>query len=578
MATVTSNPRRRLSKIPTGDSSYSNIASRYASTFQKAIDTAEENDLQTKLNLFKLGSLKYEDFKNYLSDKIKGLDAGSTKASTYTSLMVEAEKYNKTLIENNAKTTVEQARANMLEQFKGKVTTQNELDIVRKLKDLAPKGTSTYADLVTEEAKLKNQVISEGAAAGKTTIKNNLDKYFAYVATENKQLIQDFQNGKITGYQLDQQLLQNGTQMKTALSTAESKGIDIPQTYYTDVAENTDYVKNRLAQREVGQVFDVLDRSGKVQSITHQELENDKLKSTPDYIRSKYTIESNPTGSIFYVVDSTTGQKAVKTPFVSTTDANRAIKQLDETNGYSLVVPQTNANGITTTKQFNYNPVDQSFSPSDNTNFKLYTPAATGFESRFQVQSGKTLTDFINGGLTRLKQFLSPTDNSVDVNSLQNSFGSTDKTQTGPFMSPTILSAGATQPTVATTEPTVTEPTVKKENFFSKAVDFLKGKPAPTVTTPQDNIPVAKGNIDLSGTNFGPNLNLKSLNLNLPTAVGANSSFVSPTMPSLSVNSNNSVTSGPSMGPSTSTNTGLLDKVKNFGTTALGNIKKFFGF
>lgn len=573
MATVTSNPRRRLSKIPSSGS-YSNIASRYADSFQKAIDTSEQNDLETKLNLFKLGQIPYSELQKYIADKTKDLDPSSTKAVNYTSLLVEAEKYNKTLQDNNAKTLSDNTRAKLLDSFKGVVTTRDQLSIVQQLKSVVPKDTTEYANLAVEEANLKKQASTEGVAAGKTNTKNNLDKYFAYVSSENAQLIKDFQSGKITGYQLDTQLYQNGTQMQSALTSAESKGIDIPQTYYTDVAENTNYVKNRLAQREVGQVFDVLDKSGKVQSITHQELENDKLKTTPDFIRSKYSIETNAAGNIFYVVDSTTGERAVKTPFVSTTDAKRAMTQLDEKTGYSLVVPQATENGIAGTKQFNYNPADQSFSPSDNANYKLYTPASTGFESRFQVQSGKSLGDFINNGITRLKQFFDPTKNDLDVSSLKNSFGgSVDKTQTGPFMSPTVVSgAGETAPVTnaETFAPPKTE--VPKENFFTKATDFLKGKPGPTLTMPQDTLNVPKGNLDISGLNLGKT-DFSSMNLNLPSF---NNNFGSPGG-SFNVQGGANF-SGPSMGPTTSTNTGLIDKVKNFGSTALGNIKKFFGF
>jgi hypothetical protein len=253
--------------------------------------------------------------------------------------------------------------------------------------------------------------------------------------------------------------------------------------------------------------------------------------------------------------------------------------QLDEKTGYSVVVPQANANGIAGTKQFNYNPADQSFSPSDNSNYKLYTPASTGFESRFQVQSGKTLTDFINNGITRLKSFFDPAKNDLDVTSLQNSFGgSPDKTQTGPFMSPTVVSGtGETTPasTAETFAPPKTE--VPKENFFTKAVDFLKGKPGPTLTMPQDTIGRTQGNLDISGfdtskTNF-PSMNLNLPSFNLPSF---NTNFGSPG--GSFIQPGGATFSGPSMGPTTSTNTGLLDKVKNFGSTALGNIKKFFGF
>lgn len=581
MATVTTNPRRRLSKVPQARS-YANVASRYADTFQKAIDAQEANDLATKMNLFRLGQMDYATFRKYLEDKVKEAPAGSKKASDYTGLLVDAEKYNKQMVEDTAKTTVEKLRTKMLESIKGQVTNSDELRIVRELKKAVDPNSSVYDDLVTEEAKIKNSIATAGAAGGKKGMQDNLDKYYAHVATENANLIKDYKAGKITGYEMDQKLYQNGLNFQDAVNQAEKAGVNIPTTYYNAI-EDTNYVKQELAQREVGQVFDVMNKSGVVEPVTHQELEADKLKTSPDFVRSKFVVQPDATGSLFNIIDTSTGKQVNQVPATSQSEAVAMRKQLEDQSGYAVVVPKANANGITSLQQYNFDPKTQSYSSAENPEQKIYSPVSTGFENRFQVQPKTTLTDFLNAGITKLKSFLTPDQTSVDYEKLNQSLYPKEG-QMGPFMSPTLLASPSTAG-VASTAPVVSDkpfvaPTAGP-NIFQKATSAVKdffgsAKPTPKSIPAPGNMPVPQGNLDISGLKLDnmkmPEFNLNMPSFNMPTGFNAPSGF---NMPSSSFNP--PTTGGPSMGPTT-TGGGFLSKLKNFGQSALGSIKKFFGF
>lgn len=578
MATVTNNPRRRLSRVPNAPT-YANLASRYADTFQKAIEQQEQNDLNTKLTQFKMGEFSYEDLKKYLEQKIKEAPDGSSKKAQYTSSLYEADKFNKANIESEAKSTVERLRTQMLDSIKGKVTTAKELEIVRELKKAVNPESGAYADLVMEEAKLKNQVANEGAAGGKKGIQDALDKYYAKVSIENENLIKDYQAGKITGYELDTRLFQNGIEFQKAIAQAEKSGANIPTTYY-QAAEDTAYVKQRLGQREVGQVFDVMAKNGQVEAVTHQELEADKLRDNPQFIRSQFTIEPGPNGR-FQVVDTKTGQVqgrqgesgTIPRTFKTESDAQKFVSNLEQTTGYSVVVPKANENGITTLQQYNYDPKSQSYYTSEAPDKKVYTPVATGFESRFQVQPNKNLGDFINAGVAKLKSYFTPDQTNFDLDKMQADFYPKDQAA-GPFIEPTILSAPEVTPTMTPDKPMVT-PTPKK-SVFGQVKDFFSPPKQPVYAQNQLPNPIGPGNNPGLSNSFGPSFDLPDFKIdtsgipsggfNLP-----NMNFNAPSM------SSSASVNGPSMSPGGSS-TGFLGSIKNFGQSALGKVKSWLGF
>lgn len=582
MATITSNPRRRLSKIPSAPT-YASLASKYADTFQKAIDQQEAYDLETKMNLFRLGQTTYEDFKSYLEQKIKDAPAGTKKAADYTGLLVDAEKYNKQMIETNAKNTVEKMRTEMLEAIPGQVTTKNELDIVRKLKESVDKNSGVYADLVEQEAKLKNQLFNEGSSGGKSRLSDNLEKYYVAIATENKKLMEDYQAGKISGTELDTQLYNNGLNFQEAVAQAEASGVNVPASYL-QVVEDTSYVEERLAQREVGQVFDVFNKNGQVETVSHQELLNDKFSANPKYTNSKYVVVP-PTNAYdpYKLIDSETGKPVVddngmEVTASSATEARQLMEGLDGGETFSVKVPAKNANGLTTARQYNFDPTSQTFVPTDDPKAKTYAPVP-GKENRFAPQSeGQSLFDFLQAGIAKINSFFDPTTNKLNMQSLLGELNpntSANRTdQMGPFMEPTILDRQKdfVAPPEVQTAP-VMEPKQNK-GLFSKVKDAFssKGVNPPVIDLPGKPSTVS-GNLDLGETSF-PKFNLSSVNVpdfNL-------GSFNAPTGFSLGGGpiSSNMANAGPSFQPSSSTS--LFDKVKSFGQSALGKVKSFLGF
>lgn len=574
MATVTTNPRRRLSKIPAARS-YASVASRYADTFQKAIDAQEANDLNTKLNLFRLGQMSYADFKSFLEQKIKDAPGGSKKQADYTGLMIDAEKYNEQLQVDK----INNLKTQMLDKIQGNVTTKDELNIVRELKKTVDPSSKAYQSLVDSEVTLKQKVATEGKGAGKSALADQLQQYYTAIEVDNAKIADDFKKGLITGAEADQQLYDNGQNLKQAMIKASAGGVDIPAPVYKTVDEANQITAQRLAQREVGQVFDVINnQSGQVQSVTHQELLNDKNSTSPNFTQSRYSIEPDASGRRFTLVDTQTGKpvtyegSTTARSFDTTAKAKTAADALQGGNDFSVSVPQRDPNtGLMTAKKYSFDPQSQTFAPVDNVNLKTYTPSP-GQEQKFAPDSfSKTLGDFFNNGIVKIKNYLNPTDNSINLTGLKQELNPAVGTgTTGPFMGP--ANKPVTTPTPVSTTTQTAEFNPPKNNFISKVANIINPPKTPTITPP-GNMPSPTGNIDLSGTNLSgfkmPDLKIPEFNL---PGFNLNSTFNTPN-PSFNPPSSN----GPTMGPSSS-GAGFLDKIKSFGQSAIGGIKNFFGF
>lgn len=585
MANVTVTPGRRLSRIPPARS-YSNLASRYAQQFQAAIDQSEQNDLATKLNELRLGNISFDAFKQYTQKLIDAAPAGSSKKADYTGILVSAENFNKTNIENQAQTTVDKLRTQMLEKFPGQVTAKDQLAIVQKLKTAVDKKTDVYDSLVKEETQLKNQIINEAQTTGKGNLSNNLDKYYAALKTENDHLISEYQSGRLTGYELDSQLYQNGLNLANAVAKADAAGVNVPTSYY-QAADETGFIQQRLAQREVGQVFDVFDTSGKVQTVTHETLTADQAKTSPDFVRSRYQIEPDPAslGRRLMIVDTSTGQKFGAQSFATQAQASAAIAKLGEKAGWSVVVPQQTANGVVTQKQYNFDPKTQTFSPTDNPGLKVYTPVGDENANKFVAPAtGGSLLNFINAGITKLNEFVDKTTGSFNLPGLQAQLNPNRITNpaapnvNGPFMQPRILTepTPTPSPTIAS-QSRIPAPTVTPTSTVAPsptATTTPRGTQAPMSTQPRQSVqplqntlsevpvspPAVKSFTPFAGVDFS------KLNLNPVTAVQR------------FFGGGGAQTSGPTMGPSVTSGGGLIDKLRNFGQQAIGSVKNFFGF
>jgi hypothetical protein len=574
MATTTTGPRRRLSRLPQSRT-YDSLASKYSSVFKNALEQQQSNDIKLKVDQFKLGQISYEVLKKYMEDTIKTLPDGSSKKTEYTGLLVEAEKYNKQMINTNEKTKVDALRTKLLESFKGRITTKDELNIVRQLKASVNPNTDVYNDLTVEEAKLKNQTYTEGAGLGKKTIKDKLDRYFAEVAVENKQIQEDYQSGKITGYEADNRLYQNGIEMNKALEAAANQGVDIPSSYFGSVAEVSSALKNKIAQRETGLIFDVVDKQGKVQSVTHQELENDKLKTSPDFLRSKYSIEPVAAGSsAMRIVDSETGQPIKGKIFTSETDAKKYVASLQEKEGYSVVVPQQGAaGGPATTKQFNFNPKIGGFTPLDNPSTSFYSPVATGFESRFQVQKDVPLQNFIQNQTSQINKYYDTNTQQLNLEQMQSDLNPKEVMgPPSPFIGPektgTTGSAITLLPETSTSAKlSKTTPASKQNMSFNPTGMFNTIGPTlnPNGFSKSGSSSL---NLNIPGVNV-KDFNLPSFNLS-PSGLGPFNNQ----NPMDNVKTPNINTSGSNQG----FGSGILNTIKNLGNKAIGAIKGLFNF
>lgn len=583
MAVVTNNPRSRLSKIP-GARTYSAVASRYADTFAKAVDQQEQNEISTNLSEFKLGNLSYDSFKKYLEDKIKGAPVGSKNRADWTGLLVDADKFNKSNLEKEAIDTIEKLRSEAIDKFKGAMTSRDELNLVTQLKSAVNKDTDAYEKLVTEEQNLKQKVLAEGKAASKKSIEGNLDKYFAIAMAENKKITEDYKAGRITGSEADKQLYQNGVNLNSAVKQAEKAGITVPAAVTTEIANGVVFLQDRLAKREVGQIFDVVNqKNGEVESVTHQDLLNDQSAGTQNYTKSKYVIEPNASGTIFNVVDSSTGKK-VKTA-TNATQAKNIVSDLNKKEGgaFSVTVPQSDSTtGIISQKDFTFNPQTQTFATPDKPEEQVFAPNPNAGQ-RFLARAGAKLTDFISAGSQKLQQFLSPNEfggTSVDVNRLQQQFlppGVQGPTQSSPFIlpEPTPAPTPAQEMLKPTSMGLTVSPFVNpitgqpKEKLFSQnrpelagplsapfAANVLGRQPsnvtAPSVTAPSFTLE------GLSGPQMGPERLFSSP---LSRLSGTGSFTSSPS------------TSGPTVsggGPN------LFERIKTWGQSALGAVKGLF--
>lgn len=571
MATVTTNPRTRLSKIPQART-YSATAARYADTFAKAIDQQEQNEIATNLSDFKLGNLSYDAFKKYLQGKIDSVPVGSKNKADWMSLMVDAEKYNKTNLETEATNKIQQLRSEFVDKFKGAMTTKDELALVTSMEGQVDKTTNAYEQLVAEEQKLKQQVASEGRAAGNKTLAQNLDQYFAAVANENKKIQEDYKAGRIGGMQADSQLYQNGLDMTAAINKAITGGISVPQSILSDANQATTSIQQRLAQRQVGQVFDVFDKSGNLLPVTHQDIINDANSASPTLVTSKFEPRAVGDGT-YQVVDTTTGKPIPDVVAFSITEAAKLAKE-QPGNQQSVNAPYLEqGTGLIRQKAYavdaSNNNLVFSSAGVNGTQVQSFSPVP-GQENTFKVQPGSNIGSFIQTGVERIGSF--PGDISGLSGSLQNASVLPEpvapkQTSTSPQNGPTIGLPGNPFANPLTSTKTV-QP---KETLFSSN-PFLK----PPTTSPSQLIgpSMAPGGFSSPSSNIqAPTINPFSLNMGAPTQ--QREQLFSSLPGGSSSPAMTSSTSGPITGPTVSS-PGIFDKIKSFGQSALGAIKSFF--
>lgn len=571
MASITVNPRTRLSKVPVART-YSGVASRYADTFAKAVDQQEQNEIATNLSEFKLGNISYDTFKSYLQGKIDGASVGSKNRADWTNIMVDAEKYNKTNIENDAKATVEMYRTEAIDKFNGAMGTKDELALVQSLKNKVDAGTGAYADLVAEEQNLKQKLASERKTSGSKNLATNLDLYFADIENQNKKIQEDYKAGRITGMDADSRLYQNGLDMTEAIGKAIDAGISVPNSILSSANEATNKIQERLALRQVGQVFDVFDKSGNLLPVTHQDILNDANSSSPQLISSKYepVVTDAETGT-WGLRDTTTGQNLPDVMAMSKDEALKLARNMPD-NQLSVSAPGMEpGTGLIRVKQYSIDPNTAIFSSTDaqGNQIQSYSPVP-GRESVFKVQPKTNIGEFIQTGMEMLGSFRDTATNKIgDFLGLQNA------TQTSPLLQEPVTQKPeklySEKPTVGLPGNPFASPLAKTNKTQASPQAAFSSNPfiTPGSQPSSNNMSPVSNNQSIKAPSMTPfSLNMSGPQLSPEKLYGSSANRSS--------SQTGAFTTSPMTSSPTVTGGNLVDKIKNWGVSALGAIKGLF--
>lgn len=412
MSIVTTKPRGSgLSRFAPSNS-YEGIASKYAANFQAALSEEKKLELQTKVQAYSTGGMKWEELRKYLEDQIssegestwglylkqqlaslQGVENSRQKETKRATLEADAiksgnaitaqERYNieaemlkyeapgtkeyvaqqQRVIDSFDNAQTEQVLNKRAELIKaagrdGNITKQEELMINLALQKEANPNSKIYKQLVDQEVNLRQEAANAGRAAGASSSRDALDQMFATFETNQKIVDQKYQEGTITGAQKDAFLFDEAKKLLDAVTTARQQGANVSASEYKTIYEGTIMAKNQLQARQNGLILDVADKSGKLASVTLQTLANDENNPNPQYVRRPVEATFDPLTGGYNIIDPATGKKVNPVP-MSQTQANAFIKEKFPSWGVAVQTDKGREN-------WNYNQNTGTFSPQSD--------------------------------------------------------------------------------------------------------------------------------------------------------------------------------------------------------------------
>jgi len=497
MATIVSTPGGRRASSIAPAPSYAGVVSKYASEIATALADETSNSVNQLVLDWKNGTLPWDDFlTQYQGIMDDQPDGSSLKTQMGTNLLTyqiahrddlvsqkrtqltaqysgggtlsQTDQYNierqllsyydpgtddynkqmetvNKLYLNAIQEKVDNMRANLLDKYSGGgVTPQEQLNIVNQLLTIAPVGTDTYNNLMTEKANVENSITS---AANTQNTSNASQAYELAQYEETNDITPAYQSGKMDGLTADQKNLDNWKNVQTAMQGIKGqvegktiayvnakvadlqKQVDlrtqgrIVDAYTTDKSGNVQVapiaIDDIVAGRNTGALnpavnynaknntYDVVDpRTGKTVATASNNstaIQQAKALGIPGVITVKtpngdqsYYYDKNPestTYNQFIQLDQTTGKPLAAYPTIPTTpqqqqfkvpiDASQISQPVNPTFGSEVVKAFTNPKGFFGDVGAGLNSAAQSLGvqqPQGNLLEKAGTAAKTAFD------------------------------------------------------------------------------------------------------------------------------------------------------------------------------------------------------
>ena len=277
MAYRISSPSRGGYTIPSSPvGSYEAVAAKYANDFRNALRQQEQNELNSKILAWQRGELSWEELKKYLDERIKGAEDNSTEKVNLTEILTRLEAQNKELFEYQQKEIAARIRTEMTENLaEGGLTDQEQLNIVKAMKEAVDKESETYASLVQEEAQLKTRLAQSAAAAGEAAAKESAQERYRLTRAEILQDINStelaYQFGQISGFERDARNLANAEALGQIMSEAADAGVPISQSEIEMATNFLNTNQQMLDFRRQGLVADAVDSKGQITTVATNE-------------------------------------------------------------------------------------------------------------------------------------------------------------------------------------------------------------------------------------------------------------------------------------------------------------------
>lgn len=379
MTTIYSRPGGQRAGQIAPAPSYAGVVSKYANEIVSALEDETNNRINALVLSWRQGAISWDDFLLQYQTEMDTLPEGSAKRTTMgtnlltyqTTHLAEVveqkraelttkytaggtlsrtdeynierellgyyesgtEDYNRQM-ENVTKLyayaideKVENKRAELLDKFSGGgITPTEQLNIVNQLLLMAPVGTDTYRNLMTEKAQALNDIETEKKSLAATGVAESKDKasqaYEFALYHETTDLIPNYESGRIDGLTADQTNLDNWKNVQTLMQGLKGQVEGKTIAY---VNEKVTTLTEQVRLRTQGRMIDAVTTDNSGNRIVSPVKTEDIIKGVSTGVIAP-KIDYDADADVFKVYDPRTGKYVAQA--TNEADALRQAKAL----------------------------------------------------------------------------------------------------------------------------------------------------------------------------------------------------------------------------------------------------------
>jgi hypothetical protein len=327
MAIVNKSPARGRASIPEAPAgSYEAVASKYAQEFMQAARQQKANKLSMKIIQYQNGEISYDEIKEYLNERIDGSKENSSERVELLQMLSQVNEYQEKIKELDNQERVSKRRAELIDEYKDRgLDNQEQLKIVRELRNVADKDSDIYRQLIAEEAKILGAIEAEKSQGSGQAASSALNQTVSSIEVAEQQAEFAYQRGEITGQVRDQIRLQHAQELAQTVAQYQEQGLNVPAGVL-ELANNFAFgAEEMLNLRQQGIMADVVGEDGMVKRIaTNNNNFGQEIVFSPTQglqmgkLADIGNIRQDAMSGMFYVFDPV---KNRETPFKTQSDA-----------------------------------------------------------------------------------------------------------------------------------------------------------------------------------------------------------------------------------------------------------------